>query len=123
MAKTYKILAQHLEKIPMFLTVGRQGSFQNAALHLRLSQPAVSKSVKILEEALGTQLFERGAHGVTLTSDGKVLFEAGERLLEVAETAERTICEDDSQGIVGELRVACHDFIASYLWPPTVERG
>ncbi|WP_324733219.1 pca operon transcription factor PcaQ [Pseudomonas paeninsulae] len=53
-----------------FLEIARQGSLARAAEALAISQPAVSKTLKELEEILATRLFERSKQGVTPTSAG-----------------------------------------------------
>jgi len=56
-----------LEHLRVFEAAARLGNFTAAALELNLTQATVSQRIKILEEHLGTQLFERQPRGVTLT--------------------------------------------------------
>jgi DNA-binding transcriptional LysR family regulator len=59
-------------------TIGRYRSFGRAAHALGMSQPALSKSIRVLETALGVRLFERGRTGATPTAFGQlVLSRAG----------------------------------------------
>ena len=53
-----------------FLEIARQGSFAKAADAVAVSQPAISKTLKELEDLLQTRLFERGKQGVELTPAG-----------------------------------------------------
>ena len=53
-----------------FDSVARLGSFSAAADELALTQGAISRQVMSLEEQLGVRLFERGARGVALTTEG-----------------------------------------------------
>ncbi|CDF83715.1 pca operon transcription factor PcaQ [Pseudomonas knackmussii B13] len=62
-----RIKFRHLQ---CFLEVARQGSRARAAARLAVSQPAVSKTLKELEEVLAAQLFERGKGGAVLTEAG-----------------------------------------------------
>ncbi len=64
-----RIKFRHLQ---CFLEVARLGSLARAADRLAISQPAVSKTLKELEDALTAQLFERGKEGATLTEAGVV---------------------------------------------------
>ena len=57
-----------------FLAVARLGHLTRAAEQLHLTQPAVSKQVKALEQELGVLLFERQPTGMVLTSEGRALF-------------------------------------------------
>lgn len=58
-----------------FYEVARCGSISKAAQQLFISQPALSKSIKKLEEALNVRLFIRSSKGVILTPEGKLLWE------------------------------------------------
>ena len=63
----------HLPGLHRFLAVVQCGSLSRAAELLHLSQPALTKSIQVLEERLGAELFVREARGVTLTSYGKAV--------------------------------------------------
>jgi len=63
-----------LETLVTFEAVGRNASFTRAATELCLTQSAVSKQIRALELSLKTELFERQARGVKLTSSGASLF-------------------------------------------------
>lgn len=65
---------EHLSYYHIFYTTAKCGSISRAAEELFISQPAVSKSVKKLEEQLSTTLFIRNKKGVTLTDEGKILY-------------------------------------------------
>lgn len=64
-----------------FLRVAELGSINKAAVDLRLSQPALSRNISLLEHEMGTGLFVRGRGGVRLTEPGKLLFERARPLL------------------------------------------
>lgn len=63
----------NLEYYRTFYYVASYSSISKAADSLCLSQPAVSRSIKKLEEKLGCQLFQRVSSGVVLTSEGEIL--------------------------------------------------
>lgn len=70
-----------LRQLRAFAETAEAGSITAAAKAMRLTQPALSRQIKALEEELEVQLFERGAHSVTLTSAGEILrTEAGKLL-------------------------------------------
>jgi DNA-binding transcriptional LysR family regulator len=48
-----------LDQVEAFVTIVRQGGFTRAAAALHLSQPAISRRVRLLEDAAGAPLFER----------------------------------------------------------------
>lgn len=57
-----------------FVTVVEMGSFNRAARTLNLSQPALSKSMQLLEEKLSADLIKRGPRGVTITPFGRSVY-------------------------------------------------
>ncbi|PMS18503.1 LysR family transcriptional regulator [Trinickia dabaoshanensis] len=65
-----------LQMLSVFESAARLASFTAAARELGSTQPAVSQRIVQLEAELGTPLFERGHRGVTLTTDGRRLYEA-----------------------------------------------
>ena len=64
------------DKLRIFHAVADAGSLTHAGDTLHLSQSAVSRQVRALEESLGTTLFHRHARGLILTEQGEMLFDA-----------------------------------------------
>ena len=64
----------NLHHLQHFLAIADKGSVRAAAEALGLSQPAISKSLRVLETELGARLIELGARGSTLTTFGSVLY-------------------------------------------------
>lgn len=77
-------LSLSLSRVTCFLAVADQGSFVEAAEHLRLAQPWVSTQVRRLEHDLGVELFDRSRRRIRLTDEGARLLPAARRLLEAA---------------------------------------
>ncbi len=67
-------LSLNFNHLQHFLAIADQGSLRAAAVALGLSQPAVSKSLRALEAALGAPLIARNARGATLTPFGDLLY-------------------------------------------------
>jgi DNA-binding transcriptional LysR family regulator len=63
-------------------SLAEHGSFRRAAMTLRISQPALSKSVQALESALGVRLFERRRDGVIPTEFGRLVLEHSRGLVQ-----------------------------------------
>jgi len=61
----------NLRQLSYFVAIAEQGSILKAAQTVHVSQPAVSAQIKLLEEELGVQLFERRSAGVLLTPEGR----------------------------------------------------
>ncbi|MDK1372935.1 MULTISPECIES: LysR family transcriptional regulator [unclassified Sinorhizobium] len=69
-----------LRSVNRFLAVAELGSLNKAAQRLNLSQPALSKSIQMLEYAFGVPLLDRGPRGITLTSFGEAVFDHARRI-------------------------------------------
>lgn len=80
-----------LRQIQHAVALAEEGNFSAAARRLRLSQPALSRSIKCLEEMLGTVLFDRGGTSVTVTATGRIVVERGRALLQDTSDVEREI--------------------------------
>src|SRR5690606_4357316 len=59
--------------ISYFQVVSQERSFRKASEKLRISQSAISRQIKNLEESLNVSLFDRGTRGITLTPAGRIL--------------------------------------------------
>lgn len=70
-----------LKQLRAFLTVAETGNVTRAADMLHLVQPAVSRQIRLLEEDIGTPLFERERHGMALTEAGQALVGYARRAL------------------------------------------
>ena len=72
-----------LRVLRYFLEVAREENITHAAQRLHISQPALSRQLKELEEELGKQLLVRGNHSVRLTEEGMLLRKRAEDILEM----------------------------------------
>lgn len=79
------------ESYKIFYYVAKYQSISKAADNLLISQPAVSYQIKTLEEALGITLFVRTKKGVTLTDEGKILFNYVQKAVELFINGENTL--------------------------------
>lgn len=84
-----------------FLTVAETGNVTRAADMLHLVQPAVSRQIRLLEEDIGTPLFERERHGMVLTDAGKTLVGYARRALLELERARAEITGAAAGGVSG----------------------
>ncbi|WP_367604062.1 LysR family transcriptional regulator [Pseudomonas asiatica] len=105
-----------LRDLTYFETIARTGHLGKAAELLHKSQPALSKSIQRLEEALGAQLFRREGRRIRLTEVGELLLQRGRQLqLSIAET-EREV-RDFASGQIGTIRLGCSASMAEHLLP------
>src|SRR5262245_27894438 len=80
-----------LKRLRTFVTVAEQGTVSSAALRLRLTQPALSKQIRDLQQDLGIQLFDHVGRRLVLTSEGEQLLSECRSLLAQAKSlSERT---------------------------------
>lgn len=84
-------MAFQLRQLQYAVTLADEGNFSAAARRLHLSQPALSRSIKSLEEMFGATLFDRGSAGVTPTAIGRIVVERGRALLAGAADVEREV--------------------------------
>jgi DNA-binding transcriptional LysR family regulator len=78
----------NFELYRIFYAVANAGNITKAAEELMISQPAISKSIKNLEEQLGGQLFIRTKRGVILTDEGREFYNYISRAMEYIYNAE-----------------------------------
>lgn len=110
---------QNLNYYKIFFEVAKAGNISKAAELLYISQPAVSKSITKLEQALGHTLFIRSKKGVKLTEEGQTLFEYLTKAFDSIETAEKTLKRIGRFGM-GQIRIGvssslCKHILLSYL--------
>lgn len=92
------------DKLRIFHAVADAGSLTHAGDVLHLSQSAVSRQIRALEEALGTTLFHRHARGLILTEQGEMLFDATKAMSRKLDTTSARI-RDSEEHVFGELKV------------------
>jgi DNA-binding transcriptional LysR family regulator len=105
------------DKLRVFHAVAEAGSLTHAGETLHLSQSAVSRQIRGLEESLGVTLFHRHARGLILTEQGEVLFEATKEM-SVRLLAAGARIRDSRDEVFGDLRVTTTvGFGAMWLTP------
>src|SRR6056297_1012889 len=92
------------DKLRIFHAVADAGSLTHAGDTLHLSQSAVSRQIRALEESLNTTLFHRHARGLILTEQGELLFDATKAMMKRLDAATARI-RDSEEEVFGELRV------------------
>ena len=95
-----------LELYRIFYVVAKNKHMTRASEELHISQPAISQSIKILEDQLGGALFLRSNKGMELTEEGKMFYEYVKGALELITNAENefTSFKDLSKG---EIKIGC----------------
>lgn len=105
-----------LFQLETFLAVVREGSFSRAAKKLFRTQPAVSQTVRKLEDEVGEPLFDRSSREGLLTDAGQVLLDYAQRLLNMR--SEALLALDELRELqAGKLSIAANEFTCLYLLP------
>lgn len=109
------MLHQHLEKLRGFHAIAKEGSLLGAARVVGFSQPALTKSIKSLEEALGVRLFLRHKRGMALTDPGKELLVFCEKLFpELGDLEARLKAPEALSGVI---QVGSFETLGLSFWP------
>ncbi len=103
-----------LEQTKCFLEVAKEKSISKASYNLHITQPALSKKIKALEDYLGTNLFFRNSTGVTLTKEGVFFLENIENVVEQFEAIKSGIKNVSN---VNYISIGALASIATYILP------
>ena len=104
-----------------FLAVARAGTISAAARELAVSQPAVTKSVRKLEDQLGVALFDRRARGMALTASGTALL-AHARTIEAQCRVADGELDALSHGLAGRIRLGAGPYWGNTVVPRAIAR-
>ena len=110
-----------LRDLHMFFAVVQSGSMAKAAIHLGVTQPAVSKAIGDLESALGARLLDRSPQGVEPTIYGDALLKCGTAVFDELRLGIRNI-EFLSDPTVGELRIGSSEPISAAMLPLVIHQ-
>jgi DNA-binding transcriptional LysR family regulator len=105
----------NLERLQIFLRLVETGSQAAAAELVHLTQPAVSRNVKLLEEDIGASLFERKGRSMVLTPAGRALIPWARDLLERAHRIQRAVAEA-AERTSYDARIGAVESIATQLF-------
>ena len=105
-----------LQQLRIIKAIASENSFTRAAEILFISQPSLSKQVKILENRLGILLINRQNNTISLTEGGKLFLQYSERVLALCEESCRAL-NDLKNGERGNLTVGASQTIGTYLMP------
>ncbi|WP_035986221.1 LysR family transcriptional regulator [Leptolyngbya sp. KIOST-1] len=110
-----------LSQLRALVAIVDQGSFSDAALHLDLSQSAVSHAIATLEDELGVLLLHRGRQGAVLTPVGEQITEDARQVLRSLDS----LCHkaEEAKGLqAGEVRIAAFRSVATHILPEVIRQ-
>lgn len=107
-------------QLECFLTVAEMLNFAKAAQFLNITQPAVTKQIKSLEDELGVRLFKRSTRNVELTNEGKLLINDAHIIINTSRRAKSryTSGAELSQSLTIGIRLPTH---IKFLYEPMKE--
>jgi len=109
-----------INQLATFIAVAETSSFSLAAERLFLTQPAISKRIVVLEQLLGSRLFDRIGKKVILTEAGQILLPRAKKI--IAETEDtRTAIQNLSGSIAGGFTLASSHHIGLHRLPPILK--
>ncbi len=115
------IMPVEIRHIRAFHAVAEALSFRRASEYLGVAQPALSRTIKDLEETLQVSLFERTTRITRLTEPGRVFLKCTSDLLADLDHA-IDLAQRAHSGVAGELRVAFNDHVITGFLPQVVRR-
>jgi len=107
----------NMEFYKTFYYAAKHESISKAAEHLYITQPAVSRAIKQLEDEMGCSLFLRTPKGVRLTQEGEILYTYLQQAFNFITAAEKKI--DSVKNVrSGEIRIGVSDTLCKYYLIP-----
>jgi DNA-binding transcriptional LysR family regulator len=108
-----------LRDLHILMAIADTGSMAKAAVKLRISHPAISKTISDIEATLGVRLLDRGSRGAELTAYGEVLLRCGINVFDEMQQGLRSL-EYLSDPNSGEVRLGCTEIVIHSLMPAIV---
>ena len=105
-----------LQQLRILKAIASEENFTRAAEILYISQPTLSKQIKLLEGRLGVLLIDRRSKKFSLTEGGKIFLQYSERILTLCEESCRSL-NDFENGDRGNLKIGASEIIGTYLIP------
>ena len=112
----FKMLPFTLQQLRILTAVATEKNYTKAAEILYLSQPYISKQIKILEQSLDVNLLNRNSNKLSLTENGRIFLQYSNRILALCEESCRALI-DLKNGDRGSLTIGASQTIGTYLMP------
>ncbi|WP_223818033.1 MULTISPECIES: LysR substrate-binding domain-containing protein [Mucilaginibacter] len=103
-------------RLKVFYTVAQRLSFTKAASELFITQPAVTKHIKELEQQLSVQLFKRNGNNIALTTAGKILEKYAEKIFQTYTELETELAQLNNLE-AGTLHIGASTTVAQTILP------
>ncbi|MBN2385330.1 LysR family transcriptional regulator [bacterium] len=123
--KQNQIMPYHqnrLQQLRGFYYAAMYKSFTKAARRIRCGQPSISLQVKALERELGVTLFTRRSDGVTLTTEGEILYHLAVPLVLGMDHLKEEFEDELGRGMVNKFSIAATEGLTLYILGDVVKR-
>jgi DNA-binding transcriptional LysR family regulator len=105
-----------LQQMEALLYLIEERSFSCAAKRMFLTQPALTKNIRNMEDCLGVKVVNRSSTGVSLTPEGKIIYDVAKRMLRLRKEAEEKIRQmQEKSG--GDIYIAASTIPSTYILP------
>jgi DNA-binding transcriptional LysR family regulator len=105
-----------LQQMEVLITLVSESSFSRAAKKMYLSQPALTKNIGNMEACLGTHVVNRSSQGISLTTEGKIIYDYAQRIIKLRNEAKEKIHRlDENTG--GDIYLGASTIPATYILP------
>ncbi|MEN6467303.1 MAG: LysR family transcriptional regulator, partial [Syntrophaceae bacterium] len=105
-----------IQQMDALVRVIEMRSFSRAAKSMNLTQPALTKHIKNLEDAIGFRVAERGYSGISLTREGRLLYDYARRILKLRDEAREKII-NSRLNEDGNIYISASTIPATYILP------
>lgn len=109
-----------LNQLRTLIHVAELGSLSKAADRLRIAQPALSRQMRLLEEELGTRLFERHGRGMVISEAGKHVLSRATRIMAEVQDIKADLAELNST-ITGRVVIGMPPTVSEIITVPLVD--
>ncbi len=110
-----------LQQLEALVLLAQEGNFSRAAQRMNLSQPSLTKHIQNMEDALDTPVAVREKSGVTLTPEGRIVYDYARKVLKLRdETREKMDRAREREG--GDVLLAASTIPATYILPAVLSR-
>jgi len=110
-----------IQQMESLIYLVEEGSFSRAAKRVFLTQPSLTKHIKNLEEAVNARIVNRENMGISLTPEGKILYDYSRRILKLRDEAKQKILrikENES----GNIFISASTIPATYILPQLLNK-
>jgi DNA-binding transcriptional LysR family regulator len=105
-----------IQQMEAIIALVEEGNFSRAAKKMLLTQPALTKNIKNAEDCFGVRLVNRSSMGITLTPEGKILYDYAKRMIKLRDEAREKVIALGKDAC-GNIYVSASTIPANYILP------